>query len=617
MKDIPMQTQVKNRIIAAGFILITAFTLVSSHLVTVQLVQHEKWLERAEADYARRIVLPARRGYIFDRNGEQLAHNRPVVNLVADRYQMEDYTVMLHGVAAARGKDFKEIKRLYSKRTPENIESLRVEYMNHVARVLADHLPGGVDVVRASMEFGKRQRLVLAEQLSLEDMQRMKVDLAARMVDGLRFEDGMGRFYPNGQGLCHVLGFVDSDNKGCEGVEANMDGWLAGQDGYREMMVDRRGRQVPAYHAREVAPRHGANVHLTVNYGLQRIVEEELGKAQEEFLYKRAAVVLMDPSNGDILALANVPKFDPNTREGERRNFAFSDVYEPGSTFKIVAATAALDLGEVTPKTTIFCHNGHYSEGAVRITDHHGYGDLTVAGILEKSSNIGAFKLARMVGMDRYYEYVGRFGFGQVTGLGLTAETPGVVRQNRNIVDFSRCAYGYSVSVTPVQLATAYAAIANGGMLLRPRVVRQVTDCEGKVLWENPVDTRHRVASAKACNQVIAGLRDVVDLKGTGKRAQVPGFNVAGKTGTAHLWNPQKKEYDKERPVCSFAGFLPAESPKLVCVVVCSEPEAKIERYGGTIAAPVFARIAARAMDQMGVEPDMPMPETADAGNDP
>jgi cell division protein FtsI/penicillin-binding protein 2 len=203
-----------------------------------------------------------------------------------------------------------------------------------------------------------------------------------------------------------------------------------------------------------------------------------------------------------------------------------------------------------------------------------------------------------------------------VTGLGLTAETPGVVRQTRNMVDFSRCAYGYSVSVTPVQLATAYASIANGGMLPRPRIVRRVTDCEGKVVWENPVECRRRVASAKACNQVTVGLREVIDVKGTGKQANVPGFSVAGKTGTAHLWNPQKKEYDKERPVCSFAGFLPAECPKLVCVVVCSEPEAKIERYGGTIAAPIFARIATRAMDQMGVAPDMPLPQTAGIHSD-
>ena len=605
-----MQTHVKTRMILAALALVAAFTVVSSHLVTVQAVQHKEWLERAEADYARRIVLPSRRGYIYDRNGEQLAHNFPAFKLIADRYAMEDYNTVASGLAVARGVKHRDITRMFGGRSPANLARMMPEYLNHVAGVLSNHLPGGVETLRASLEFGNRKRLVLAEDLDMDAVKQLKQAFAASGIGGLDFEEGVGRYYPNGSGLCHVIGFVDKQAKGCEGIEYNMNAWLTGQDGYREMMVDRKGRQIPACRDHEVPPRHGSNVTLTIDSGLQLMVEEILAAAEQEFLIGRTAAVLMDPSTGDILALANRPVFDPNTREGERRNFAFSDVYEPGSTFKVVAATAALDLGLVTPDTRIHCGDGYMKEGAVEIRDHHAYGWLTVSGVLAKSSNVGAFKIARMAGIDRYYDYVARFGFGQRTGLGLTAESAGVVRATRNVVDFSRCSYGYAVSVTPVQLAVAYAALANGGMLMRPRIVDKVTDNGGKILWSNPPEARHRVASAKACSDVIKGMREVVDGKGTGKLAEVPGYSVAGKTGTAHLYNPETKAYDSQRPVCSFAGFLPASNPKLVCVIVCSEPRTdKVTRYGGTIAAPIFGRIAARAMDQLGIAPDEPLPE--------
>lgn len=613
-----MQRNLKYRILLAAFLLVAAFTVVSSHLVTIQGVEHEKWIGRAEADYTRRIELPAYRGNIYDRNMEQLAHNRPVYDLVADYYALSDLNTVVKGVAKARGVKEIVVTRDIGGRKAENLRKIQPEYYDYLARVLVDHLPGEVAEMRAHFDFGKRKRVVLAENLSMEDMVAMKNDFNARQANGLIFEEKMERYYPNGSSLCHVLGFVDRANIGREGVEAQMEQRLAGKPGFREMMVDRKGRQIPSYRSRETPPSHGGNVKLTIHTGLQGIVEEELVRAEEEFLFSRAAVVLMDPATGDILALANRPIFDPNTREGERRNFAFSDVYEPGSTFKVVAALAALDLGLVQPETQIFCNNGTFNEGGVTIHDHHPYGWLSVSGVMAKSSNVGAYKLARQVGMDRYYDYVAKLGFGKLTGLGLPAESAGVVRATRNPVDFSRCAYGYAVSVTPVQLATAYCAIANGGMLMRPRIVQNVLDNSGNILWDNPPEIRHRVASSRACSQTIRGMKEVVDEKGTGKLAVVPGYSVAGKTGTAHLYNPQTRSYDKLRPVVSFAGFLPAENPKLVCVVVCSEPRTeKVTRYGGTIAAPVFSRIATRAMDLMGIPPDMPVPEGPKSASNP
>ncbi|MFM7182208.1 MAG: peptidoglycan D,D-transpeptidase FtsI family protein [Verrucomicrobiales bacterium] len=612
MKPVPLQSKIRFRLIVAAMCVVTGFTLVSLRLLNVQVAQHEKWLERAEGDYARREVLPARRGCIFDRNGEQLVHNRPSFSMMADRNHLEDVKVAIEGLARARGVKPADLRRLYGKMDKKNEERVRAEYLEYVATVLADYLPGGIEMTREALDFGRRRQVVLAEQLDSPEVQTLRQAFAERGVQGIYFEEGMRRYYPMGQSLCHILGFVDKSGRGCEGVEANMESWLNGTPGYRQLMVDRRGRQVPAYRSSEVPVKHGSNLYLTVDAGLQRIAEEELAAGFQEFGYKHAAIVLMDPMTADVLALANYPAFDPNSLEGERRNFAFSDLYEPGSTFKIVAHLAALDAGVVTPSTSIFCHNGNYSDGPVQIRDVGHYGDLSVAMVLAKSSNIGTFKIARMVGMDRYYEYVRRFGFGQRTGMGLTGEVAGLVRQERNIVDFSRCSYGYSVSVTPVQLANAYCAIANGGVLLRPRVVREVRDNDGKLLWENQREEKHRVASAKACRQLLVGMREVVDANGTGKLADVPGYTVAGKTGTAHRWSVELKNYDKERPVVSFAGFLPAEQPRLVAVVVCSEPTSNhVKLAGGTVAAPIFARVATRAMEQMAVPPDRPLPETA------
>ena len=612
MKQAPLQSRARFRMILTAMFLVGGFTLVSSRLVSVQISQHEMWLERAEADYARREVLPAWRGCIFDRHGEQIVHNRPSFTMLADRHHFEDLRVVLRGLAKARGVEVADLRRLIGKIDEEREVRLREEYREHVAVVLADHLPGGLGVTRELLDFGRRAQVVLLEELDVHNVGEMKRLLEKRGVEGIYFESGTRRYYPLGESFCHVIGFVDNAGRGCEGVEAQMEKWLQGTPGHRNLMVDRRGRQVPAYNSSEVPAKHGANVYLTIDAALQRIAEEELKAGKEEFGYQHAAIVLMDPATADVLALANYPAFDPVTREGERRNFAFSDLYEPGSTFKVVAHLAALDLGLVSPQTTIFCHHGHFKEGPIEIKDLGSHGDISVAKILAKSSNIGTYKLARMVGMDRYYEYVRRFGFGQRTGMAMTGEAAGRIRQDRNIVDFSRCSYGYAVNVTPVQLANAYCAIANRGMMLRPRIVREVRDVAGKRIWENQREEIHRVASARACEQLLVGLREVVDEHGTGKLADVPGYTVAGKTGTAHRWDVDAKTYDKERPVVSFAGFLPADQPRLVAVVVCSEPTTtKVKPGGGTVAAPIFARVAARAMEAMDVPPDRPLPETA------
>ena len=603
--------------IFAALVVAGIFTVLSTHLVTVQIVEHEKWLGVAEGDYARRVVLPAHRGVLFDRNGEQLVHNLPVSDLVADRKRLEDFNTVVNGLAAASGENKKEVTTSLRRLGTGALSELLPRYYDRVTAILADHIPGGAEAIRPLFDFGNRQRSVLARRLTPDMVQEISAALENGGVRGLSFEEGSDRYYPGGASLCHVLGFVDRSGTGREGVEATMNQWLAGEPGFRDIMVDRKGRELPSLQGRTQNPRHGANIHLTIDSHLQSMVEDELALGEEQFRMHRCCAILLDPSSGDILAMANRPAFDPNSLEGERRNFAFSDVYEPGSTFKMVAVSAALDLGLVGLDDTVFCHDGFLQEDGFFVKDHGSYGWLTVSKIVAKSSNIGAWKLAKQVGMERYYGYASAFGFGQMTGLPLTSESAGVVRHKRNLpIDFAHSAYGYSVSVTPLQLACAYATLANNGVRMKPRLVTKATDSEGRVLWESKPESRGQVIKPQTAARMIRALEDVVDDDGTGKLAAIPGYAVAGKTGTAELYI-EHEGYSKTRWVCSFAGIVPAESPRLVCVVVAEDPHPPegTSTYGGTIAGPLFKRIAEQALARLDVPPTESIAATKAAPN--
>lgn len=603
-----MQTGLKTRLCLAALGLVAVFTFLSTHLVTLQAVEHEDWLKRAEADYARKRVLPCQRGAIFDRHGEQLAHNRPVFELVADRYRFEDCNTVINGLAKARGTTPRVISKEAGGRGQPEVEKLLPAYRAHAARVLADHIPGGEEAILELLTFDRSKRRVLARGLTPEMRQEITGALRAAEIRGIDFEEGTVRFYPAGEALCHVLGFTNHAGVGQEGVEATMNTWMEGEDGFREIMVDRHGREIPSYRGATRKPRDGADVHLTIDVGLQTIVEEELELGWRATGAERMGVVLMDPRSGDILAMASRPHFDPNSRRGCRSNFSFSSAVEPGSTFKLVAVAAALDRGVVSLETQIDCENGRLVEGKLTVPDWTAFGTLTVAEIIARSSNIGAYKLARRVGMRGYYDYVTRFGFGQRTGVRLTAESGGFVRQEGVPSDFSRCAYGYAVSVTPLQLACAYGTVANHGVRMKPRLVTRVTGREGRVLWDNPTEIRERVLKPSTASQVTRALRRVVEHeRGTGKDARVPGYTVAGKTGTATRYDEDCGRYVQGTYVCSFAGFVPADQPRLVCVVVADRPTTtEVNHYGGMIAGPVFSRICARAMARLDVPPDVP-----------
>jgi cell division protein FtsI (penicillin-binding protein 3) len=324
-------------------------------------------------------------------------------------------------------------------------------------------------------------------------------------------------------------------------------------------------------------------------------------------------VILMDPISGKILAMANRPDFNLETREGNRRNFAITDRYEPGSTFKVISLSACYDSGAVTAGDRIFCHNGAYEEGRgyKTLKDHHSYGYLSSGMVLAKSSNIGTYMMVKELGKHTFYTYIRDFGFGSPTGVALTGEVSGLVHKPNSRfwskTSLSRVGIGYEVDVTPLQMLNALCAVANGGNLMQPKIIDKITDAHGEPTYEFKPHKIRRVISEETADQVRRAMLLVTGETGTGKLGVVEGYSTAGKTGTA--FKPAKdrsKGYIKGHYVVSFMGFLPAENPRLAGIVVVDDPTGEgVSRYGGTVAAPVFKEIATEAMKYMGIEPSV------------
>src|SRR2546423_9831975 len=430
----------------------------------------------------------------------------------------------------------------------------------------------------------------------------MKKKLRAENLRVCYFELYTPRYYPNVSMLCHVIGFTDFDHREIQGVEASMEEYLHGQDGYRFIEHNRAGQEIVLYRGQERAPRDGYQVHLTVDLNLQNIVENEIDAAMREYTPQKATIILMRPQTGEILAMANRPHFDLNERSEAKpeqmKNRAITDMMEPGSTFKIVSAASALNEHKVRPDTTIFCENGLWNFGGRPLHDHKAYGELSVQDILVKSSNIGAAKLAISVGEQKFYEYIRRFGFGDRTGIELPGEIPGVIRppQSWSKISITRIPMGHEVGVTPLQMMVAMATIANGGKLVTPRIVKSVTAGDGKTITTFTPTILRQVISPETAAQVGNALRGVVSDRGTAAAAAVPGFTISGKTGTAQKVDP-KGGYEHGKYVVSFSGYLPSDHPEFVGIVVLDDAKTSKRElnYGGLVAGPIFSRFAEKA----------------------
>ena len=547
------------------------FSAFSFRLVYLQMVKHDEYAGLAAEKHVHKQAIYAERGAIYDATNEVLAHNVPIETVVADDTHMNNVDALIPLLADALKLPPNELN-----------EKLR----------------------------GDRRYVVLQREVPEVVATELRKKLRAQNLRGIYFERDSTRIYPNGAMLCHVLGFTDFDHHGIQGVEASMDQYLHGQDGYRYIEHNRAGQEIVQYRGQERAPRNGYQIHLTVDLNLQNIVENEIDAAMKEFTPEKATIILMRPQTGEILAMANRPAYDLNLRADAKpeqmKNRAVIDMMEPGSTFKIVAAAAALNERKVHPDTTIFCENGLWNYGGRPLHDHKAYGELTVQDILVKSSNIGAAKLALNIGEQKFYEYIRRFGFGDRTGVELPGEIPGVIRppQTWSKISITRIPMGHEVGVTPLQMAVAMSVIANGGKLVTPRVVRSITGEDGKVVTSfSPVVLR-QVITPETAAQVTNALRGVVSDRGTAAAAAVPGFTIAGKTGTAQKVDP-KGGYDQGKYVVSFSGFLPADHPEFVGLVVLDNAHTKTPElnYGGLVAGPIFARIAEKAARYLDLEP--------------
>ncbi len=478
-----------------------------------------------------------------------------------------------------------------------------------------------------------RNEIVLAKGLTLDTAEKIRAALAQARVRGIMVQSDLRRSYVMPEMLCHVLGYVNHENKGMSGVEAYFQSYLAGIDGLREYRHGARGQILPNADDRYMAPKHGLNLRLTIDMRLQTIVEQELDRGLRHFRAPRGCMIVVDPKTGDILAMVSRPAFDLNTKEvitpkgkvprgsvkdksgkvdnGEF-NFACQTRYEPGSTFKVVAVTAAVDSKIRNINSWVSCDRFSVGGGSKAINDgRFNYGVLPMWGVLKKSSNPGAARIALACKWPLYNTYLQRYGLNKPAGIELPSGGACIVSDGNNIVNFSRIAYGYSVSVSPLHMAMVYAAIANNGVRMKPRLIDRIIAADGSVYDECKPQEVERVMSESTAKDLRFALESVTETKGPGgrgtaTRAAIPGYRVGGKTGTAKKVKDGGGYYDGLYTV-SFAGIFPINDPKLVVMTVIDEPHpTDCNPGGGTVAAPIFRAAVERMIDVLNIAPSDP-----------
>jgi cell division protein FtsI/penicillin-binding protein 2 len=555
------------RIGVVSTLLVLIFTAFSWRLIHLQVLKHDYFSAIAAEKNDTKKVIPSRRGRILDRNGEELAVNIPVQMVYADGSHIND---------------------------PSAVAGVAAPFLEMPVGELTEKITT------------KSKYVVIRKCVSEEKAKDMMRALEKANLHGLYLQEGSVRNYPNGEMLCDVLGYVDHTGHGADGIEKTCDAELTGQDGFRMIEHDRKGREIVVYRGQEQLPKNGLDIRLSIDMGLQAIAEREVDAAYKTNHPASATAILADPNTGEILALASRPNYDPNkfnqAKPENMRNRAISDIYEPGSVFKIVVTSAAYNEGIVDDKTRIFCENGRFSYGRKIIKDHHGSGDLSIPEILMKSSNIGAAKISLMMKDQMFYDYVRKYGFGTRTGIPLPGEIPGqVIPPHRwDMLTKTRMAFGQSISVTPIQMVMAMSAIANGGRLLKPKLVLSKGEGSAEVT-DTPVA---QVVKPRSANYIANALESVVSSQGTAPLARIEGYRVAGKTGTAQKISPHGG-YLEGRYIVSFAGFFPVNKPRVMGIVIVDDAKlGETVNYGGSVAGPVFSTIGAKAARYLDMDPE-------------
>ena len=535
---------------------LAGFVGLFARAVYLQSLHKEFLQQKGEARYSRSLVLQAHRGTITDRNGSLLARSSPVESVWASPPDVE--------IDKAKTAKLAKILGIKAKDIDKKLVNLQREFVYLKRRVPPE---------------------LAAQVMSLE-------------IPGVFLQREYKRFYPEGEVTAHLVGFTGIDDNGQEGFELAQNTALSGRAGSRRVIQDRRGHIVEDLEAVKV-PQDGKDLVLSIDRRIQYLVFRELAKAVEKHKAKAGAAVVLDAKTGEVLAMVNFPTYNPNKPvniKGKTRNRAITDTFEPGSTMKPVTAAAAMQFGDYTPETRIQTAPGAMSIGPATIHDSHTYGLLSVSQVIQKSSNVGAAKMALSLNREELWSTFNQLGFGATTRVGFPGEASGILRNYKNWrpIEQATMSFGHGISVTLLQLARAYTVFANEGELKPVSLIK---------LSEPPVG--HQVFSAEVANDVKAMLELVVQPGGTALRAQVAGYRVAGKTGTAHKLGA--RGYEDNKYVGSFVGLAPASNPRLIMAVMIDEPSTEKEQYyGGIVAAPVFSAVMADALRLLAVPQDAP-----------
>jgi cell division protein FtsI (penicillin-binding protein 3) len=541
--------------------------IVCGRLVQLQFSQHEGLANRARQQQQNAIESTPQRGELLDRHGRPLAQSVQTVSLFLD----------------PDGLDLGQLECTAQQLS----QSLGMNYKDLLAQF------------RETQE-AKRRFLWVARRLDADQGNK----IVEMKLPGLNSVLEPKRYYPNGPLAAHILGYVGLDGDGLGGLERSYNAKIAGEPGKLFLEKDASGKP---YESFEIASKPGQSVVLTIDQSIQYQAEQALNTAIKSSRAKSGTVIVLDPRSGDVLALANAPGFDPNQVSASsaetRSNWALQNIYEPGSTFKVVAFSAALEKKLARVDDHIDCQMGAITVAGRVIHDHKAFGSLTIAEALAKSSNVAAIKLGLRVGDETMYDYIKRFGFGSKTGIELPGETAGLLRKVERWQPSSigSIAIGQEIGVTPVQMAAAFGALANDGVRVAPHIIREIRNEAGAVVYQQQPEQRRVIAAETAI--ALRGMLEGVTLRGTAKAAQLDGYSAAGKTGTAQKIDPKTKAYSATKFVASFVGFAPVSNPQVVIVVVVDEPGGAY--HGGDVAAPIFREVAEQILPILGVMPDI------------
>jgi len=548
----------RNRLIVLAVLLSVFWLALEANLFRLQVLDHQQFNKIADNQYLKRITLPARRGMILDRNGEKLASNTIQYDLAAD---------------------------------PELIL-----HKSKLARLCAMQFGGTVQAFEKKLNGCGRFKY-LARKISKDHLKKF----IALNDPGILTPNSFRRQYPYGAYAAQLLGFTDPDNRGLSGLELQFDSQLRGKKGEAVLQYDGPRRVFFNADNPIKPPQDGQNIVLTIDKNIQTVLDQELAQGVKAVKAKNGLAVIIEPFSGRILAMANYPSFDLNRQqkyksETVKRNRVITDVYEPGSTMKVITAAVLLQEQLKRPSDLVYCGQGSYRLFNRVFHDSRKHGWLTFKKVIEKSSNIGTIKLSSVIKPNLLFRYFKNFGFGSKTGVGLIGEAEGFLPnpQKWNRVTKASLSIGYGISVTALQMAAAYAAVVNGGYLYRPYVVDHLTKPNAEITQQARPEIIRQILSKEVSAQLKAFMLGVVK-NGTGKKAKPQNIEVGGKTGTAKILKPDRSGYYSKRYVASFVGFAPYNRPQYVCAVVVNEPRSAF--YGGSVAAPIFRKVIRRIIN--------------------